>query len=223
MSIWGKLFSAVKGRVNNVAESIQDANLIPILEQEIREAEEAIGKAKAEKARMAGKRVLKDRSVAELESELQRRTEAARKAKEGGDEALAVELIENILKMKEKANSEQTLASQYLATEQKMDASISQSQTRIENLKRKIESAKATDALILAQKASSTSTVASNGKLASAIDSLDRFEQRQAEQQAMLEAAEQEVLVDSGADLEAKIRKLESPGQGDVQKLLEAL
>ncbi|KZL16814.1 PspA/IM30 family protein [Pseudovibrio axinellae] len=223
MSIWGKLFSAVKGHVNTAAENIQDSNLMVILEQEIREAKEAIAKAKDERARMTANRVLKERSVAELESEVHRRTDAARTAKSTGDEVLAVEIIESILKLKEKSISEQDLADQYKATEEKMDASIRQSQSRIENLNRKIESAKATEALIHAQKASSTSTVASNGKLASAVDSLDRLEQRQAHQQAMLEAAEQEARVDSGADLEEKIKRLERPGQGDVQKLLEAL
>ncbi|KZL26486.1 PspA/IM30 family protein [Pseudovibrio sp. WM33] len=223
MSIWGKLFSAVKGHANNAAESIQDSNLMVILEQEIREAKDAIAQAKDERSRMTANRVLKERSVAELESEVQRRTDAARTAKSTGDEALAVEIIESILKLKEKSISEQDLADQYKSTEGKMDASIRQSQDRIENLNRKIESAKATEALIKAQKASSTSTVASNGKLASAVDSLDRLEQRQAHQQAMLEAAEQEARVDSGADLEEKIKRLERPGQGDVQKLLEAL
>ncbi|SFK32055.1 phage shock protein A (PspA) family protein [Pseudovibrio ascidiaceicola] len=223
MSIWGKLFSAVKGHANNAAESIQDSNLMVILEQEIREAKDAIAKAKDERSRMTANRVLKERSVAELEGEVQRRTDAARTAKSSGDEALAVEIIESILKLKEKSISEQDLADQYKSTEEKMDASIRQSQDRIENLNRKIESAKATEALINAQKASSTSTVASNGKLASAVDSLDRLEQRQAHQQAMLEAAEQEARVDSGADLEEKIKRLERPGQGDVQKLLEAL
>ncbi len=223
MSIWGKLFSAVKGHVNNAAENIQDSNLMVILEQEIRDAKDAIARAKDERSRMTANRVLKERSVAELESEVQRRTDAARTAKSSGDEALAVEIIESILKLKEKSITEQELADQYKTTEEKMDASIRQSQSRIENLNRKIESAKATEALIQAQKASSTSTVASNGKLASAVDSLDRLEQRHAHQQAVLEAAEQEAQVESGADLEEKIKRLERPGQGDVQKLLAAL
>ena len=77
--------------------------------------------------------------------------------------------------------------------------------------------------MIKAQKAASTNTTASDGKLASAVDSLARLEQRQAEQQAMLEAADEEARLESGADLEAKIKALENPGRDDVQALLAKL
>ncbi|WP_068088162.1 PspA/IM30 family protein [Polycladidibacter stylochi] len=223
MSLWDKLFSAFKGHVHNAADSIQDSNLMVILEQEIREAKKSIGEAKSEKSKMTANRVLKERLIGELAEEIRRRKEAARKAKLVGDEDLAVEIIESILKIKEKILSEQEMADKYIATEKKMDATIRQAQGRIENLKRKMDSSKATEALIRAQKASSTSTLASNGKLASAMDSLERLEKRQQEQQAMLDAAEHEARVEAGTDLEDRIKQLDQPNQTDVQKLLAAL
>ncbi len=39
----------------------------------------------------------------------------------------------------------------------------------------------------------------------------------------MLEAAEEEARIESGADLEEKIRRLENPQRNDVQALLEKL
>lgn len=223
MSVWGKLITAFKGHANNAAEAVQDANLMTILEQEVREAKDAISAAKDEKARMAANRRLKERSVGELMGEIERRTEAARTAKGQGDEALAVEIIESILKLRDKAEADQALFDQYKATEERMDSTIRQSENKIETLQRKMESAKANEALIKAQKAASTNTTASDGKLASAVDSLSRLEQRQAEQQAILEAAEEEARLESGADLEAKIKALENPGRRDVQALLEKL
>jgi phage shock protein A len=104
-----------------------------------------------------------------------------------------------------------------------MDSTIRQSMNKIETLQRKMESAKANEALIKAQKAASTNTTASDGRLASAVDSLARLEQRQAEQQAMLEAAEEDARLESGADLEAKIKALENPARNDVQALLAKL
>lgn len=223
MSVWGKLFTAVKGHANQAAENIQDANVMAILDQEMREAKSAISTAKDEKARMSANRRVKERSISELMSEIERRTNAARTAKNGGDEALAVEIIESILKLRDKVEADQKLFDQYQETEQRMDASIRQSENKIETLQRKIESAKANEALIAAQKAASTNSVASNSRLASAVDSLDRLEQRQAHQQAMLEAADEEVRIDSGADLEEKIRQLENPQRNDVHALLEKL
>lgn len=223
MSVWSKLITAFKGHAHNAAESVQDANLMTILEQEIREAKQAISSAKDEKARMAANRKLKERSVSELLAEIERRTEAARTAKSQGEEPLAIEIIESVLKLRDKAEADQALFEQYQATEQRMESTIRQSENKIETLQRKMESAKANEALIKAQKAASTNTTASDGKLASAVDSLARLEQRQAEQQAMLEAAEEEARLESGADLEAKIKALENPKRNDVQALLAKL
>lgn len=223
MSVWKKLATAFKGHANNAAEAIEDANLMTILDQEVRDAKAAISKAKDEKARMAANRVMKEKSINEFVAEIERRTAAARTAKESGDEPLAIQIVESIIKLRDKMQADEQLHAQYKETEERMESSIRQSQNKIENLQRKIESAKATEALIAAQKASSTSTVASDGKLASAVESLEKLEHRQAHQQAMLEAAEQEAQIESGADLEAKIRKLESPGSHDVQALLAKL
>ncbi len=223
MTVWTKLITAFKGHAHNAAEAVQDANLLTILEQEIRDAKKAIAGAKDEKARMAANRKLKEKSVAELMSEIERRTAAASKAKAQGDEPLAIEIVQSILKLRDKVEADQALFDQYKATEERMDSTIRQSENKIETLQRKLDSAKANEALIKAQKAASTNTTASDGKLASAVDSLARLEQRQAEQQAMLEAADEEARLESGADLEAKIKALENPGRDDVQALLAKL
>lgn len=223
MSVWGKLITAFKGHANKAGEAVQDANLMTILEQEVREARKAIAAAKDEKARMSANRKLKEKSIAEVMGEIERRTEAARTAKQQGDEPLAIEIIKSVLKLRDKVEADQQLFDQYQATEERMNSTIRQSENKIETLQRKMESAKANEALIKAQKAASTNTSASDGKLASAVDSLARLEQRQAEQQAMLEAADEEARLESGADLEAKIKALENPGRNDVAALLEKL
>ncbi|MEX5591009.1 PspA/IM30 family protein, partial [Pseudomonas urmiensis] len=45
-SIWKKLVTAVRGGASEVGESIADANAIRILDQEIRDAENALVKAR---------------------------------------------------------------------------------------------------------------------------------------------------------------------------------
>lgn len=223
MTVWKKLVTAFKGHANDAADALVDANLMKILDQEMREAKQAIAKARDEKSRMAANRVMKEKSVAELMEEIERRTEAARKAKAQGDEPLAVEIVESVLKLRDKTESEQALYEQYKRTEDGMDDALRQAQARVDTLQRKIEAAKASEALIAAQKASSVNAAASNGRLSSAMESLERLEQRQAHQQAMLQAAEEEMRLVSGEDLEAKIRALEGPNRNDVQAILAKL
>lgn len=223
MSVWRKLVTAIKGSANEAAEAVVDANLMKILDQEMREAKDAIGKARDEKARMTANKIMKEKSVAEMMTEIERRTEAARTAKQQGDEALAVEIIESVLKLRDKVEADQALADQYKKTEEGMDNALRQSQSRIETLQRKIEAAKANEALLEAQKATSVNASSSNARLSNAMASLERLEQRQAHQQAVLSAAEEEALQISGETLEDRIKALENPAKNDVQAILAKL
>lgn len=223
MSVWRKLVTAIKGSANEAAEAVVDANLMKILDQEMREAKEAIGKARDEKARMTANKIMKEKSVAEMMTEIERRTEAARTAKQQGDEALAVEIIESVLKLRDKVETDQALADQYKKTEEGMDNALKQSQSRVETLQRKIETAKANEALLEAQKATSVNASSSNARLSNAMSSLERLEQRQAHQQAVLSAAEEEAQQISGEALEDRIRALENPAKNDVQAILAKL
>lgn len=223
MSVWRKLVTAIKGSANEAAEAVVDANLMKILDQEMREAKDAIGKARDEKARMTANKIMKEKSVAEMMTEIERRTEAARTAKQQGDEALAVEIIESVLKLRDKVEADQALADQYRQTEEGMDNALKQSQSRVETLQRKIEAAKANEALLEAQKATSVNASSSNARLSNAMASLERLEQRQAHQQAVLSAAEEEAQQLSGAALEDRIKALENPAKNDVQAILAKL
>ncbi|WP_299292557.1 PspA/IM30 family protein [uncultured Tateyamaria sp.] len=223
MSVWRKLVTAVKGGANEAAEAVVDANLMRILDQEMREAKDAISKARDEKARMTANRITKEKSVSEMMAEIERRTNAARAAKQNGDEPLAVEIIESVLKLRDKVETDQALAGQYRQTEEGMEAALKQSHSRIETLQRKIEAAKANEALIAAQKASAVGTNASGDRMSNAMASLERLEQKQAHQQALLAAAEEEAKLISGEALEDKIKALENPARNDVQALLAKL
>ncbi|AFO86056.1 PspA/IM30 family protein [Phaeobacter inhibens] len=223
MSVWRKLVAAIKGSANEAAEAVVDANLLKILDQEMREAKDAIGKARDEKARMTASKIMKEKSVAEMMMEIERRTEAARTAKQQGDEALAVEIIESVLKLRDKVEADQALADQYQKTEEGMDNALKQSQSRVETLQRKIEAARANEALLEAQKATSVNASSSNARLSNAMASLERLEQRQAHQQAVLSAAEEDAQQISGEALEDRIKALENPAKNDVQAILAKL
>jgi phage shock protein A len=223
MGVWKNLFTAIKGHANEAAEAVEDSQLMTILDQQIREANEAIGKARDERARMAGNRRLKETSVTEIDGEIERLTNGARAAKEKGELDLAREAVERIVKLREQRESDQKLLDQYKQNEGRMESSIKQSAAKIETLKRQVESAKASEALLAAQRAASTSSVVSNSKLAGAVDSLDRLEKRQAAQAAALEAADELAEQDSGADLDARLARLTGSGGKSADDLLASL
>ncbi|MGB0551393.1 MAG: PspA/IM30 family protein [Alphaproteobacteria bacterium] len=223
MGVWNSLFTAVKGHVNEAAEAVEDKQLMTIMDQQIREANEAIGKARDERARMAGNRKVKENSINELDTEIERLTDGAKNAKASGDMDLAREAVQRIVKLNEQRDADQKLYDQYKLNEERMEASIRQSASKIENLNRQVESAKANEALIAAQQAASTSSSASNSKLSGAIDSLERLEKRQAAQAAALEAADELAAEESGADLDARLSKLTGNGEKSVDDLLANL
>lgn len=223
MSVWKNLFTAVKGHVNTTAESIEEGQILTILDQQIREANSALSDAKDERAKMVAKRNLKQKAVDDINQEISRLTNGARKAKDSGDMGLAKEAMERIIKLEEELEDHQQLLSQYEAGAHQMDATIKQTENKVEALKRKVESAKANEALLAAQRAASTSSRATNGKLAGAVDSLNRLEQRQAEQTALLEANDEFANELEGEDLDRRLARLENPAGSSVDDRLANL
>ena len=223
MGIINNLMAAVKGHVTGAGEVIQDANVMTILKQQVREAENAIVKAKSEKSIMTARRKLKKKAVDELNTKIDERTKTAKEAKAQNNMGVARELAENVMKLTEMRDYEMKLFDQYKGTEDRMEASIRQSKGHLDGLKRRIESAKANQAIINAQRAASVNSTASGSKLSNAVDSLARLEERQAEQRAMLDAAEEEAKIELGSDLEAKIAQFKNPSKSSADDFLASL
>lgn len=223
MSVWKNLFMAVKGHVNNTAEAVEDGQLIHILDQQIREAKSALGVARDERAKMVAKRNIKQKVVDEISEEIGRLKAGAKQAKEADDLELAREAIERVLKLQDQVRADKNLRDQYKISADQMQATLKQTEVKIENLQRQVEGAKANEALIAAQVAASTTSKASNSKLSGAVDSLKRLELRQAEQAAMLEAANEVADDASGDQLEAKLAKLSGPSSRNIDDMLSDL
>ncbi|MEM7568059.1 MAG: PspA/IM30 family protein, partial [Pseudomonadota bacterium] len=96
MSVWGKLFTAVRGGANEAAEAVADSQALRVLDQEIRDAENALRKARSDLAGiMAGaKRV--ERRAGDLREKAERDLDSARSAMQAGREDLAQALAGRI-------------------------------------------------------------------------------------------------------------------------------
>jgi phage shock protein A len=96
MSIWKKVVTAVRGGVNEAGEAIVDHQALRILDQEIRDADGALGKSKEALTDIIAKRKLADKKVESLKSSLVEYEGYAMQALDKGDETLANEVSEKI-------------------------------------------------------------------------------------------------------------------------------
>lgn len=221
--VFSKLWTMAKGHINDAGEAVVDANLMTILDQEIREAKEGLENAKKQKSKLAGLKLVKSREVDELQEKYDNLVSAAKKAKAQDNMKDAEDFVNRAMQVKDKIGDLQKQVETYAANVDKMEAKIRQAENRLETLKSKVETAKANEAVLNATKAASTSSAASNNGLANATDSLDRLLVKQASDEAMLEAAEEEERISSGSDLEERMERYNSGNDKSAKDFLDSL
>ncbi len=205
MSVWNKLWTAVRGGTNEAAEAVADSQALRILDQEIRDADRALGKALDERAKIAAKRKMKEQAITTTQADIEKYTTAAVAALEQNNEDLARRTAERISTLESQLSADETVLAEYQATEKNMAAVIKQTEAKVENLKREVESVKATEALQSAQAAVASRHSGVNSSLGTAADSLSRIREKQAERSARLQAADEIEEARNGGDLDAKL------------------
>ena len=112
MSILKKIFTAVRGGAREVGEAIVDANAIRILEQEITDARNSLGKARENLTEVMAKEMQTKREISTLSQKITEHEDYASQAMEKGDEALAIEIAQKIVELEgEKSSKEAILES----------------------------------------------------------------------------------------------------------------
>lgn len=207
MSIWKKLFTAVKGGVNEAAETIADSQALRILDQEIREAKEELRQSDSALASIIAKRKLSEQKVQALAQSISEYEQHAINAMEKGEEALALECAERVSKLRDEQEGEQRYLDQFSHSADTLRNNITQAKEKLRQLEQQVDVVKATETVQKAQAAVSARNVGANSKMRTAVESLDRIKQKQAEQQAKLEAAAEQYAEESGDALQAKLKQ----------------
>lgn len=96
MSIWSKLSALLRGTAHEGAQTLVDANALKILDQEIRDADMAQGKARDEMAALVARRRMLENEAKQLAEQARKYESSARAALAKGDEALAREVATRI-------------------------------------------------------------------------------------------------------------------------------
>ena len=214
MNAFKKLFTAIKGTVIGGVEAVNDANGITILEQEQREAKQAIRSADESLVGIVAKRKLAQKKVDELQEGITKYTESAKAADEQGNETLALECAQKVTDLIAEQNAEKSQLEAFQKAESTHRANIAAAKTKVDQIDKQIDLVKATEQVQKAQAATHSSVIGASSKTSTALDSLTRIQAKQEEQAAKFEA-QQELHDDATtSDLDKKLKDAGIAGGG---------
>jgi phage shock protein A len=206
MSIFGKLITLLRGGAHDAGAAVVDANALRILDQEIRDADGALNRARDDLAALVARRRMLEKEIQGLGEQARRYEGSARAALGKGDEALAREVAQRIAELEQEVGQKTPQLGEMKGAEEKLHQTIAATQQKIENLRREIDVVKVNDSVQRAQAAVAARGAGAQAALGSAADSLKRIKERQAIQDERYKAAQALEDRRTGADLDAKLQ-----------------
>ncbi len=206
MSVWKRLVSAVKGGVNEAAESVADSQALRILDQEIREAKTELRNSDHSLTQIMAKRKLAQQKVASLQGSISEYESHAAAASSKGDQALALDCARKVVDIRGQMESEQQYVDQFTHSETTLRTNISQAKNNLRRMEQQVDMVKATESVQKAQAAVSSRHLGANGKMKTAAESLSRIQDRQKQRQAEMEAASELAADESGDELANRLK-----------------
>lgn len=207
MNVWSKLLTALRGGANEVGEAVVDSQALRILDQEIRDADVELRKSKEALAEIMAKQKLASDKVGKSAASIAEYEQYALKALDAGNEALAKEVAEKIANLEIEQASEREQAEGFAASVAQLRKAVTQAEGNIKRLKQQVDTVKATESVQKAQMAVAQRYGGSQAKLQTAVESLERIKQKQAERAARMEASAELAATSAPDDsLEAKLR-----------------
>ncbi|MDO6428070.1 PspA/IM30 family protein [Thalassotalea sp. 1_MG-2023] len=215
MSIFKKVMTAIRGGATEVGEAVVDANATRIFEQEIRDAENHLTKAKRDLTGVMAQQMASSREVDRIKREITEHEGYAVQALEKDDEALALAVAEKISALETELSAQQQSLDSFETNANRLKELVKKSERQVQEHKRQLSMVKTTESVQKATSAITDNFSSSNSKLLSAKDSLERIKAKQQKFDDQLKAAE--VLESENADnsLEAKLK---AAGIGEQEK-----
>lgn len=224
MSMWSKMFALVRGSAHEAGAAVVDANAIKILDQEIRDADAALAKARDDLAALVARRRILEKEIANFRDQAARYEGSARAALAKGDQDLAREVAQRIADLEQEVSLKEPQLGEMRGAEDKMHQIIATTQQRIETLRREIDVVKVNESVQRAQASVASRGAGATASIGSAADSLKRIKERQAIRDEQFKAATELEDRRTGADLDAKLRNAGIlPGQTSADDILARL
>jgi phage shock protein A len=224
MSIWNKLFTLGRAGAHEATAAVVDANALRILDQEIRDADAAQGKARDDMATLVARRRILEKEVAGFRDQVTKYEGSARAAVAKGDMDLARQVAQRIADLEQDIALKEPQIGDMRAAEDQLHQAITATDRRIETLRREVEVVKVNESVQKAQAAVSARGAGAGASLGSAADSLARIKERQMIRGEKIKAAGELEDRRTGADLDEKLRLAGIlPGQSSADDVLARL
>ena len=207
MSIFKKIMTAIRGGASEAGEAIIDANATRIFEQEIRDAENHLTKAKRDLTGVMAEQMSAQREITRLEKEISEHEGYAGQALEKGDETLALAVAEKIASLESDLTTQQQAHDSFAGNANRLKELVKKSERQVTEHKRQLSMVKTTESVQKATSAITDNFSSSNSKLLSAKDSLERIKAKQQKFDDKMKAAEVLESEDSDSSLAAQLKE----------------
>ena len=212
MSVLKKIITAVRGGAREVGEFVVDANGTRIFEQEIKDAETHLRKAKQDLTDVMAKQMQAGRKVASIKKEISEHEGYAGQALDKNNEELALEIAEKIAQLEIDLVEQETVHTSFSDHVTRLKDLVKKTERQLKDYERQLSMVKTTESVQKASAAITDNFASSNSKMISAKDSLERIKQRQQNTFDRLAAAEQLESENSDKSLEERMK---AAGIGD--------
>ncbi|KRA59570.1 phage shock protein A [Caulobacter sp. Root655] len=224
MSIWQKLFTLGRAGAHDATSAVVDANALRILDQEIRDADTAQGKARDDMASLVARRRILEKEVASFRDQVVKYEGSARAAVTKGDMDLARQVAQRIADLESDIALKEPQVADMRVAEDQLHTAISATDRRIETLRREVDVVKVNESVQKAQASVAARGAGAGSSLGSAADSLARIKEKQAIRGERIKAAGELEDRRTGADLDEKLRLAGIlPGQSSADDVLARL
>jgi phage shock protein A len=224
MSIWRKLFTLGRAGAHEATAAVVDANALRILDQEIRDADTAQGKARDDMATLVARRRILEKEVAGFRDQVTKYEGSARAAVAKGDMDLARQVAQRIADLEQDIALKEPQIGEMRTAEDQLHTAISATDRRIDTLRREVEVVKVNESVQKAQASVAARGAGAGSSLGSAADSLARIKEKQMIRGERIKAAGELEDRRTGADLDEKLRLAGIlPGQSSADDVLARL
>lgn len=206
MGIFRKIITALRGAARETGEAIVDANGIRIFEQEIKDAEHNLNKARQDLTEVMAKEMQASRKCEQLAADIEKHEGYATAALDKGDEALALEVAAKIAELQGELAIQTKSREDFSSHVTRLKDMIKRTEKSLADMKRQLVMVKTTESVHKATKSISENYAASGSRLLSAKESLDRIQKRQQDLDDRLAAGALLQDEEDGASLEDKLK-----------------
>ncbi|MCL1074362.1 PspA/IM30 family protein [Shewanella dokdonensis] len=205
MGILNKILTAFRGGATEIGQNIVDANATRIFEQEIRDAEKHLTKAKRELTDVMAKEMQAAREIERLKRTIAEHEGYATQALEKNNEALALEVAQKIAELEQQLEEQQTANTSFSDHAARLKDLVKKTERQLADYQRQLSMVKTTESVQKATASITDSFASSNSKLLNAKDSLERIKARQQQFDDRIKAAEELETENSDKSLKAKL------------------